>query len=174
MPELPVESVQSSNCSDEPEEQVHRFPPKKKSFAALPDSLAGSPYPPRLPHRTLPPLRQARMPLRPGGGPRPQVLSLGQLSRFQAPTGLHPPAAPRRGRSVTRQLPEAQEPPRSDLRHQPRASSKGRGAVADGRRAGGRGCPHRHRSARHRPRSDALLSPLCCHRLRDRATGGKR
>lgn len=168
-----IDSVQSSNCSDEPRRAVHSLPPKKKSLVALPDHLGRSTSPAWLSHRTLPPLRQTRMPLRAGRRPRAQVLPLCQLSRPQASTGVHPSALARPGHSVTRQLPEGQEPPRRHLRHQPRDPSKERGAVANGG-PGERGCLHRRGRGRHRPGSDALLSPGCRQRLRNRATGGKR
>ena len=169
----PVISVQSINCTDEPTKEISCFLAQKKKLPPHTGRRHRSAYPPRLSHRTLPPLRKAGVQVRKGPRSWPQVLPVCQLSQSETPATLHPAAVPESSRAISRQLPETEDPPGKHLRNQSGTPSKKGGALADGWLTH-RWHPHRCRSCRNHTRQYAPKSLGCGQELRDRSTGGCR
>ena len=86
-------------------------------------------HPPRLSHRTLQALWQARLQVCPGSGSRPEVLSVGQLSPFAPANGLCPARVPCPDQEVSCQLSACSRDLRGDLRNQPRTVAPQRGPL---------------------------------------------
>jgi hypothetical protein len=92
--------------------------------------------PPRLTHRALQALWQARLQVRQGPGTRSQVLPISKLSGFPTSHGLCAARALRSDRRIPGQLPTNPRDFRGDLRDQPRTITASRGALrgCNGRR----------------------------------------
>ena len=104
--------------------------PTQKSPASSAALVCASP---RLAHRALQAMRQARMQMRSGKRPRSQVLPLHQPARSDAGHGLCSTGGSRHGRSVPRELSLGPRNPRSNLQHQSRTASS-QGASIEKRR----------------------------------------
>src|SRR5436305_7140435 len=86
-------------------------------------------HPSRFPDRALQTLRQARMQMRRGPWPRPQVLSVGKLPRPAAANGLCPAGILCPNERVSRQLSTSPRDPGVDLRDQSRTATPSRGSL---------------------------------------------
>jgi len=168
-----VISVQSINCPDESTREIDSILAQKKKLPPQTGGLLRSAHPPRLSHRTLPPLRKAWVQVHRGPRSWPQVLPVCQLSQSKTPARLRPPAVPEPSRAISRQLPETQSPPRKHLRHQSGTPSKKGRALTDGWLTH-QWYPHRCRGCRNHTRQYAPKSLGYGQELRDRSTGGCR
>jgi len=115
----PLHSDQFYNWSDKHAGQTHQFsPPKTKSAHTDPARLdrrtAG------LPHRALQALWKARVQMRPGPRPWPQVLPLGQQTGPEARDGLCPSKVSGKSARASGQFPQDQINPGGALRDQSR------------------------------------------------------
>lgn len=108
MKQIALRSDQLYNWSDYGKEEILLFSTAKTRSAPAPaPSLAL--YPPWLLNRTLQTLREARLQMRSGSGPWPEVLPFGQSIGRSARDGLRPAPVPEAGRSVPGQLPPRPE-----------------------------------------------------------------
>lgn len=167
-----LESVQSINCSDEPTNEVEVLSPNPKKLLAQAGYRSRPASAPRLSHRTLHPMRKARVQLRGWSRTWPQVLPLRQLPRSQTPARLCPPAVTRVCSQIPSQLPEAESSARTDLRYQSGASAKKGGSVASARISR----PYRDRcdGRRDDPRQHAAKPSGGEPNSTSRSTGGHR
>lgn len=94
-----IESDQLYNWSDN-EEKGLRLRPAPQTRRDPSETARPQPSSARLPHRTLQAVWEARLRLRPREGPRPQVLSLGQLPGTSPRNGLRPLRIPSSGRTI--------------------------------------------------------------------------
>src|SRR5262245_3485413 len=123
-----VESDQLYTWSDENPGPTHCHIAETPECSPAP--IASAPCdPPRFSHRALQTLRQARMQMRGRSGPWPQVLFVGQLSRFTAANGLRAAGILRSSGRVPGELPSSPRDPGGDLRDQPRTAAPPRGAL---------------------------------------------
>lgn len=122
-------TLESSILSDQYDNWSDIF--AKAITPITPESTSGPPAqtsalvcaPPRLAHRTLQTLRQARMQMRSGTRPRSQVLPLRQSAGSNPGYGLCSSGSSRHGRSIPRELSHGARDPRPHLQHQSRAAS---------------------------------------------------
>ena len=112
-------SDQYDNWSDIPTETVAPIPPEPAKKPPAPSATLVCATP-RLAHRALQTLRQARMQMCPGTRPRSQVLPLHQSAGNNARYGLCPTGGSRHGRSIPRELSFSPRDSRTDLQHQSR------------------------------------------------------
>jgi len=136
-------SEQLFNCSDTYASFHRQLAPQTPE----PDPTSTSHGPPRRPrfaHRTLSPLRQARLPLRNRPRSRSQILFVGQLSQGSTATSIPLTAATLPGSSVVKKLSERARSVGTDMRHQSRtltppgeSLNDAAGGLADRSSAGG-------------------------------------
>jgi hypothetical protein len=131
----PVQSDQfypwSDPCARENFFRFAQTPPSSSAATAPPHG-----DPPWLAHRALQTVRQARLQVCRGSGPRSQVPPVGQLSGLSTSHGLCAASVLRAGRRVPGQLSTNPRDFRGNLRDQPRTTAASRGALRsrDGRR----------------------------------------
>jgi hypothetical protein len=103
--------------------------PEKTAPVPPPPTAPTDRHPPRLTHRTLQTLRQARMQMRQGSRSWPQVLPVCKLSPFAPPNGLRTAGVSRPDQKVSCQLSTCSRDPGGGLRDQPRATPPARSAL---------------------------------------------
>ena len=114
--------------SDENSETDHRRLAQASPSAPAPIAPTQS-CPPRVPHRALQALRQARVQVRRRSRPWPQVLSFGEPLGLAATDGLCAAGSSRPGCRIYRQLSPSPRNLGSDLRDQPRTPAPPGGAL---------------------------------------------
>src|SRR6266481_6051733 len=112
-------SEQLFNCSDI-YARFHRQPASQTPNSDSTPASLGPTRAPRLTHRALSALRQARLPLRQGPWSRPQILSIGQLSEGPPATSISLSAAALSGSSIIETLSARARSIGTDMRHQSR------------------------------------------------------
>ena len=125
-------SDQYDNWSDIFAETIASLSPEPTQNPPPPAAALVCP-PPRLAHRALQTLRQTRMQMCSGTGPRPQVLPLHQPAGSNPGYGLCPTGGSRHGRSISRELSFSPQDSRQDLQHQSRTAPS-QGASLEKRR----------------------------------------
>lgn len=123
-----VLSDQLFTWSDKNEAEIDCGP--EKTAPGPPSSTASSDhYPPRLSHRTLQALWQARLQMRQGPRPRSQVLPVRELSPCAPTNGLCAAGVSRSDQEVSGQLSACERDLGGDLRDQSRTTAPTRGAL---------------------------------------------
>src|SRR6266478_1148415 len=110
-------SEQLFNCSDTYARFHRQLAPQTPGPDPAPAPL-GPPRGSRLPHRALPALRQARLPLRLWPRSRPQILFVGQLPQWQASAAICLSEAAPAGSSPVKELSARARSAGTDMRHQ--------------------------------------------------------
>ena len=166
-------SVHLYECSDTRIHEVHPFVAKTTGHPFQAGRLSRSASAPRFPHRTLYPVRKAKLQVCPRPRPWAQVLPVHQLSRSKSRTRVHSPAFAPARRQIPSQLPEAQSPFGADLRHQSRIVAKEGGTLTS---AGRKSRLHLLRCHGRRDNSCqyALLLSRAAQTLCTRFRGGER
>lgn len=124
-----VESDQLYKWSDKYRERACRCLEKTSPSAFAPVAPAQV-NPARLADRALQALRQARVQMRRGPRPWPQVLPFGEPPGLAATNGLCAAGGARSSCGVRRQLPPGSRDLRRDFRDQPRTPAPPRGALS--------------------------------------------
>jgi hypothetical protein len=123
-----LSSDQLFTWSDTNDKKAHVRLAKAPPGPSAQTPLSGS-HPPRLAHRTLQALWQARLQMCQGSRSRPQVLPLRKLSPFAPTNGLCAAGVPRPDQEVSRQLSARSRNLRGDLRDQSRTAAPPRGTL---------------------------------------------
>ena len=123
-----ISSDQLFTWSATNENKVHVRLEEAPSDPAAQASFPSS-YPPRLSHRTLQALWQARLQMRKGSWSRPQVLPVCKLSPYAPANGLRTAGVSPPDQEVSYELSSRSRDLRGNLRNQSRTTAPARGAL---------------------------------------------
>jgi len=131
MKEIDIDSVQFINGTDYDRREINSFIAQKTHYPGKAPCFYRFRNPAWLSDQTLHSLWQVRMQVRRGSWSRPQTLSICQLSRPQAGTGICDTEVRGSSKAISGQLPEDETNIRRDLQHQSRALTTERNIVKD-------------------------------------------